>query len=156
MIPVVLISSRSSADQRLEGLEAGAREYLTKPFHFKELMIRVHYVMNHTPAQDREEVLHIGNLTLNTVDNSVQKGGESISLTRMECRILQLFYMNAGIPLSRHELMQQVMGINYSPLNRSIDTHINRLRKKIEDTPGDPVYIRTVRGRGYCLHLPHH
>jgi DNA-binding response OmpR family regulator len=102
----------------------------------------------------RQSVIQIGDFTLDTITNCINKDNETIPLTRLECKILQLLYINAGMPLSREDLMWQTMGIRYVPSNRSIDTHVNRLRKKIEKVPADPLYIRTVRGRGYCFHLP--
>ncbi|HHC75339.1 MAG TPA: response regulator transcription factor, partial [Thiothrix sp.] len=98
--------------------------------------------------------LTIGNVTVNTEEKYVDKKSEKLSLTNLECKILQLLYLNAGIPLSRDEIMQQSMGMQYLPTNRSIDIHINRLRNKIEETPKHPQYIKTIRGKGYCLYLP--
>ncbi|MGB5597718.1 MAG: response regulator transcription factor, partial [Thiothrix litoralis] len=153
IIPVVIMSAKVQPDDRLLGLEAGASDYLTKPFHDRELLIKVNRLLKRANDETHEHVLHMGNITVNTVDNCVQKGNKVVTLTKLECKILQLFYMNVGIPLSRDELMQQTMGIVYSPPNRSIDTHINRLRNKIEDAPSNPVHIRTVRGKGYCFYI---
>ncbi|MGB3917946.1 MAG: response regulator transcription factor [Thiothrix litoralis] len=153
IIPVVIMSAKVQPDDRLLGLEAGASDYLTKPFHDRELLIKVNRLLKRANDETHEHVLHMGNITVNTVDNRVQKGNKVVTLTKLECKILQLFYMNVGIPLSRDELMQQTMGIVYSPPNRSIDTHINRLRNKIEDAPSNPVHIRTVRGKGYCFYI---
>ncbi len=154
-IPIILMSSKTTASERLEGMEKGAQDYLPKPFHDRELMIRINNILkNHMIDHHSKHIHQLGELTLDTVNNCIHKKGHKIKLTELECKILQLLYINTGIPLSRNEIMEQTMGISYHPPNRSIDTHINRLRNKIEDTPSKPVYLRTIRGRGYCLHLP--
>jgi len=155
-VPVILVSSRVQPEERVEGLQAGAHDYLVKPFHDQELLIKVQYFLKQgkTHQETHQAVIKIGDFTLDTINNVVIKNGFQTPLTELECKILQLLHMNAGMPLSREELMWQTMGIRYVPSNRSIDTHINRLRKKIEDAPANPTYIRTVRGRGYCFYLP--
>lgn len=153
-IPVIILSSRVAPEYRVQALESGARDYIVKPFHHQELLIRVKFALEEMANDARQSVIQIGDFTLDTITNCINKDNETIPLTRLECKILQLLYINAGMPLSREDLMWQTMGIRYVPSNRSIDTHVNRLRKKIEKVPADPLYIRTVRGRGYCFHLP--
>lgn len=154
-VPVVMMSVKIAPEERLQGLKAGAADYVTKPFHELEVLIRIERLLGKNKSSgDVRECIRFGDCELDTENKCVYKNKVQIALTDLECRLLQLFYLNAGIPLSRDDLMQQAMGINYTPLNRSIDTHINRLRKKIEDVPAKPVFIRTVRGKGYCLHLP--
>lgn len=153
-IPVIITSVKDKPAERLEGLEAGARDYLIKPFHSAELLIKIKKILGNAIDESLPDILKIGEMTVNIMDNCLYKHGQEISLTKIESKLLQVFYHNAGIPLSRDEIMEQSMGHHYFPTTRRIDTHINRLRNKIEDTPSKPVYIRTVRGRGYCLHLP--
>ncbi|EIJ36784.1 response regulator transcription factor [Thiothrix nivea] len=152
-VPVLIMSVKDQPDERVQGLEAGAKDYLIKPFHERELLLRVGRLLK-TKTADVKQVLQIGDTVIDTSERHVSKHGRKQAvLTGLECKLLQLFYINAGIPLSRDELMRQTLGINYAPPNRTIDTHINRLRKKIEDIPSRPSYIRTVRGKGYCLYL---
>jgi len=92
-------------------------------------------------------------IIIDTINNRVRIGHRNISLTKQECKILQLFYMNESIPLSRDELCLQTIGSPHIPGSRTIDIHINRLRVKIENNPSKPSYIRTIRGKGYCFYL---
>lgn len=153
-IPVIMASVRSSEHERLFGLEHGARDYLVKPFQCKELLIRVENVLGSASLQKNGKYIRIGELKLDTQTHTVNKRGEEIKLTLMEATILKLLYLNGGAPVSRDEIMAQIRGGVHNLLDRSIDIHINKLRKKIEDDPTMPVYICTVRGKGYCLHYP--
>ena len=153
-LPIIIISARTKPEQRVEGLQEGALDYLVKPFHYQELLIKVDYFLKQKVQEPESSILTIGDFTLDTVNHFILKGGIQIPLTALECKILQLLALNAGTPLSREELMWQTLGIRYVPSNRSIDTHINRIRNKIETVASEPAYIRTVRGRGYCFYLP--
>lgn len=154
-IPVIITSVKDKPAERLAGLQAGARDYLIKPFHSAELLIKIKQILGNAVDESSSIHLNIGEMTFNLENNCLYKQGEEIRLTKIESKLLQVFFHNKGIPLSRDEIMAQSMGLQYFPSTRRIDTHINRLRNKIEDTPAKPVYIRTVRGRGYCLHIPH-
>lgn len=155
IIPVIITSAKVRPDERLQGLEKGAQDYLIKPYHERELVLRIKNLLSLPAANTGDTLIHIGQLCLDNVNHKVTTAdGRENSLTELECRLLQMLYLNAGIPISREELMEQVLGIPYHPLNRVIDTHINRIRNKIETNPSTPVYIRTVRGKGYCLHIP--
>lgn len=154
-IPVIITSVKDKPAERLEGLQAGARDYLIKPFHSAELLIKIKQILGNALEESPQTILKIGEMTFNIEDHCLYKDGAEIRLTKIESKLLQVFCHNAGIPLSRDEIMEQSMGQQYFPSTRRIDTHINRLRNKIEDIPSKPVYIRTVRGRGYCLHIPH-
>jgi DNA-binding response OmpR family regulator len=152
--PVIIISAKTTPEDRLIGLEAGACDYLTKPFHTNEVTLKVKRLLGRVTQASSSKTIKIGHVSINIEDEYVDHKNNKIPLTKLECKILQLFYLNAGIPLSRDEIMQQSMGMEYLPTNRSIDIHINRLRNKIEKIPNKPQYIRTIRGRGYYLHLP--
>ncbi|WMP19453.1 response regulator transcription factor [Thiothrix lacustris] len=152
-IPVIMASVRSNEDERLIGLENGAKDYLVKPFRDKELLIKINNIMGMKSISDTPSSIEIGNLVLDVINNSVQKNGEEFHLTLLETNILKLLYLNAGAVVSRDEIMEQLKGSQHNPLDRSIDIHINKLRKKIEDDPATPTFIRTIRGKGYCLHL---
>lgn len=152
-IPVIATSLETKPEARLAALVAGAYDYLTPPFMQEELLIKTKIFFKLNSHEDQQTLLKIGNATVDTIDACIDKNGKRIPLTKLECKILQLFYMNVGTSLSREEIMWQTMGQRYVPTNRSIDTHVNRIRMKIEDTPSSPVHIHTVRGRGYCFHL---
>ncbi|QLQ31444.1 MAG: response regulator transcription factor [Candidatus Thiothrix singaporensis] len=122
--------------ERLQGLECGAQDYLVKPFHDRELLLRIKNLLSSSSDNSRDKLIQMGCLTLDKVNQTVTTGdGRESLLTTLECRLLQMFYLNAGLPLSREELIEQLMGIPYNPLNRSIDTHISRIRNKIEKIP---------------------
>jgi DNA-binding response OmpR family regulator len=152
-IPVIMASAKTGEDNRVRGLENGALDYLIKPFSDKELLIRIENIFYHSPARNLQKTIHIGDLALDTTTNYVLKDGEKTKLTLMEANILKLLYHNADTVLSRDEIMEYVRGTKHNPLDRSIDIHINKIRKKIEDDPSKPTYIRTVRGKGYRLQL---
>jgi len=153
-IPVIMASAKTDQDDRLMGLENGARDYLVKPFQYKELLIRIENILGASAPANDEKLITIGDLKLDTVMFTVDKNGYEIKLTELETDILKLMHINSGAVISRDEIMMQVRGTQHNPLDRSIDIHINNLRKKIEDRPAEPTYIRTVRGKGYRLHIP--
>jgi DNA-binding response OmpR family regulator len=152
-IPVIMASVRSNEHERLAGLEYGARDYLVKPFQYKELLIRIENILGSIQSKEDGSLIHIGALELDTYACTVVKGDKEVKLTMLETNILKLLYINGGAPVSRDDIAAQVRGTSYNPLDRSIDIHINKLRKKIETDPAAPMYIRTVRGKGYRLHL---
>lgn len=154
-IPVVVASVKSNEYDRLIGLENGARDYLVKPFQCKELLIRIENILAASSLkQNNDRILQIGELKLDTATGTLLKGDCTIKLTQLEADILTLLYINSGAVLSRDDIMGQTRGTLHNPLDRSIDIHINKLRKKIEDNPAEPTYIRTVRGKGYRFHNP--
>lgn len=152
-IPVIMASIRSNEHDRLTGLEQGARDYLVKPFQCKELLIRIENILGSNQPKQDGTFLRIGELEVDTQACTALKGCQEVKLTLLETSILKLLYINGGAPVSRDEIAAQVRGTSYNPLDRSIDIHINKLRKKIETDPATPLYIRTVRGKGYRLHL---
>lgn len=153
-IPVILASVRNNEHERLLGLERGARDYVVKPFQFKELLIRIEHILGKHPASEFKRFIRIGELELDTQTCVLKNRGQEIKLTALETKILKLLYINNGAPVSRDDIAAQVKGADHNPLDRSIDIHINKLRKKIEPTPAMPTYICTVRGKGYRLNSP--
>lgn len=154
-LPVIMASKKASSEHRLLGFENGAHDFIIKPFHERELLIRIEHILKRmAPPQVVQRNLQIGAMQLDTENYVIEKNGVTTRLTQLETQIIKLFYINAGVPLSRDEIARQVRGTKYNPLDRSIDIHINKIRKKIEDNPSQPQYIRTLRGKGYYLHLP--
>jgi DNA-binding response OmpR family regulator len=148
-IPVIISTINSGKIDRLKGFELGAIDYIPKPFIDKEVLLRVKNILGHS-YQSR--YLNIGNFTFDIRNNSISKNGrEKVILTALEADIFKLLYLNAGTVLTRDDINEQIRGVKHNPLDRSIDIHINNIRKKIEDVPSKPQYIHTVRGKGYRL-----
>jgi DNA-binding response OmpR family regulator len=152
-IPIIIASAKISEEDRLIGLENGARDYIVKPFQLKELLIRIENILKVSQVNSHSKFIQMGALKLDTEKGIIYKGNSEIRLTQLEMDILKLLYINSGAAISRDDIMGQIRGTIHNPFDRSIDIHINKLRKKIEDNPAEPVYIRTVRGKGYRLYL---
>lgn len=153
-IPTVIISMLSSKNDRLIGLENGAADYITKPFYNKEVLLRVDKILSKNKIKNNNKTFSIDNMTVNVDNNRISfedDESEDIKLTSMESELLRLLHINQNITLNRDDIMLNLKGTLHNPLDRSIDIHINKLRKKIEENPSQPKYIRTIRGKGYKL-----
>jgi DNA-binding response OmpR family regulator len=151
-IPVILSTINNGEVERLRGFELGAADYIPKPFIDKEILIRARKILGHSQHNYQSRCLKVGNVTFDTRNNTLSKEGqETIVLTALEADIFKLLCLNAGTVLTRDDINEQIRGVKHNPLDRSIDIHINNLRKKIEDIPAKPKYIHTVRGKGYRL-----
>jgi two-component system phosphate regulon response regulator OmpR len=147
---VLMLSAMSEAEDRIRGLESGAEDYLTKPFEPKELVLRVRNILRRNSAQrQKERVVSFGDLRFDLATSQLKRGSDNIYLTSSEVAILKLLAENAGKPVSREELSALMPG---SGNERTVDVQITRLRKKIEDSEGKPLYLQTVRGAGYVLY----
>lgn len=153
-IPTVIISMLNSKNDRLMGLENGAVDYISKPFYNKEVLLRINRILAKNKPRKKEKYFSIGNMTIDIDGNRVAVENEAdIKLTSMEAELLRLLYINQNVALNRDDIMLNLKGTEHNPLDRSIDIHINKLRKKIEQNPSKPQYIRTIRGKGYKLVL---
>ena len=151
-IPIIMLTARDEVSDRVLGLELGADDYVTKPFDPKELVSRVRAVLRRTEGNMRpREVLHIGDLTIDTAMRLVISSGKNIDLTPMEFDLLKTMAQNPGRVYSRMQLLDGIQGDTYEGYERTIDSHIKNLRKKIEIDPDHPGYIKTVYGVGYKL-----
>lgn len=150
-IPVLLLSARNSAQDRLSGLELGADDYLVKPFHPKELMIRVHNILRHQVEIRANDRFQIGVSSFDPKQGCLLQEGITTKLSTRETELLLLFCQHAGETLSRDHIWQSLHGIEHHPLNRNVDMLVSRLRKKLGDDPANPVYLHTVWNRGYRL-----
>jgi two-component system phosphate regulon response regulator OmpR len=150
-VPVILLTARSEADSRIAGLEAGADDYLAKPFDPRELVLRINNILkrNMNPDAPKIEQVMFGPYTFSVLRRELRKGPEIIRLTDREQDIMYLFATRAGDTIPRHELV----GNDAEVGERTIDVQINRLRRKIEDDPANPVWLQTVRGIGYRLSM---
>jgi two-component system OmpR family response regulator len=158
-IPIVILSAKSSESQRVLGLELGADDYLTKPFSMAELVARVHAVLRRMEAADqlaatRAGVIRHGALSIDPIAREVRIGERKVALTAKEFDLLAFFARNAGRVFKRLELLDQVWGYAHDGYEHTVNSHINRLRSKIEDDPADPRYILTVWGVGYKFAPP--
>lgn len=150
-IPVILLTARSEAESRIAGLEAGADDYLAKPFDPRELVLRINNILKRSPNADQPKIEQVmfGPYSFSILRKELKRGAEVIRLTDREQDIMLLFATRAGDTIPRQELI----GNDTEVGERTIDVQINRLRRKIEDDPTNPVWLQTVRGIGYRLSM---
>lgn len=151
-IPIIMLTAKSEEIDRVLGLEFGADDYIVKPFSLRELVARIKTVLRRSagvPQETTSSVIIRGELSLDISSHKVLKRGQEILLTPTEFNILHLLAARPGTVYSRLQLLRQAMGEEYLYYERSIDTHISNLRKKIEDNPSEPEYVETVFGVGY-------
>jgi len=148
-IPVCLLTAQAEPEQRIEGLETGVDDYIPKPFEPRELLLRLQNILRRGrgPSGPRDEI-RMGDYTFHVARGELKRKDETIKLTERERDLLRLFAQRPGTPIARHELA----GDDSTGSERAIDVQINRLRRKIEIDPTNPVYLQTVRGKGYILH----
>ena len=150
--PVLLLTARDSVEDRVTGLDAGADDYLVKPFAFQELLARIR-VMLRKPASVKTTIYTVGNLELHTDTHQVIRGGQEIHLSAKEFSLLRYMMQNTGIVLSREKLEQHIWNYDFSGGSNVIDVYIRYLRKKIDDG-FEQKLIHTIRGKGYVLRAP--
>lgn len=149
--PVLVLSALGGLNDRVEGLEAGADDYLVKPFAFSELSARLSALARRPPLQAEPTRLHVADLELDLLRHSVRRGGTDIALQPREYRLLCYLMKNADRVVTRTMLLEGVWDFHFDPKTNVVETHISRLRNKI-DKPFDHDLIHTVRGAGYSLH----
>lgn len=151
-VPVILLTARSELDERVEGLNLGADDYLTKPFHIEELIARLHAVIRRASGTP-QNILEVGDLTMNLLTREVRRAGRSIELTQREFALLELLMRAPGRVLTRVEVMERVWEYHFDPGTNLVDVYIQRLRRKVDD--GFPIkLIETIRGVGYRIRPP--
>ena len=153
-IPVIMLTAKAEEVDRIVGLEMGADDYVPKPFSPRELVARVKAVLRRTaaPLEPSEAPVTVGKLRLDPARHEVTKGGQPVSLSAMEFRLLEFFLRHRGRVYSRAQLLDQVWGQDRFVEPRTVDVHIRRLREKIEEDSRNPRLILTVRGMGYKCH----
>jgi len=156
LIPIMMLTARDGEIDRVLGLELGADDYMTKPFSVRELTARVKALLRRSKAaapvdhdNHQDSRIEIGGLVMDTSLRKVLLNGESIDLTVKEFELLGLFVRNQGRAFSRKDLLLKVWGYQFEGYEHTVNTHINRLRNKIESDPAHPVYLKTVWGVGY-------
>jgi len=150
-VPIIMLTAKTEEIDKLLGLELGADDYITKPFSLRELTARIKAILRRVnPGKTKErEIIKRGELIIDPVDHKVKVNNRDISLTPTEFKILHLLAEHPGRVFSRLQILESVFGEIYEGYERSIDTHISNLRKKIEDDPNNPIYIKTLYGVGY-------
>ncbi|MBC7984909.1 MAG: phosphate regulon transcriptional regulator PhoB [Candidatus Obscuribacterales bacterium] len=147
-LPVILLTARGDEQDKVAGLEGGADDYVTKPFSPRELLARINAVLRRATPGGEEEIVDQGGLILDTASERVLVGDKTVSLGPTEYRLLAFFMTHAERVYSRSQLLDRVWGGNVYVEERTVDVHIRRLRKALEDVAYDR-YIQTVRGSGY-------
>ncbi|WP_026962478.1 response regulator transcription factor [Alicyclobacillus herbarius] len=149
-VPIIMVTAKGEETDRVVGLEVGADDYIVKPFSLRELVARVRSVLRRThPPTEESGILRYGSLTIDEQQFRVFKGNQEIVLTPTEFQLLLTLARKPGVVYSRLQLLKATMGDAYMNYERTIDSHISHLRKKIESDPANPVYIQTVHGVGY-------
>jgi len=152
-VPIIMVTAKGGEIDTVVGLEVGADDYVTKPYRLRELVARMRAVLRRTPTAVEDEgpsdALVVGDLRLDPERHEVSLRGEVINLPLKEFELLELLLSNAGRVLTRETLIDRVWGPHYVGDTKTLDVHVKRLRSKIEDDPGAPRRITTIRGLGY-------
>ena len=153
--PILLLTARGEIEDRIKGLEAGADDYLPKPFEPKELLLRINAILRRMADLKEEQImpktLNFGNLKYDVARNELWEGENQIRLTTTESQLMKIFTSALGEPISRANLVTSLGKAVSLAQDRAIDVQITRLRRKIEVNPSKPRYLQTVRGAGYML-----
>ena len=151
-VPIIMLTARSTDEDKLLGLDIGADDYLTKPFNPRELVARVRAVLRRaTPDEEPAEDVRFGDLTVSFIRHEVFLQSRPVSLTPTEFRLLETLVKNPGRAFSRADLLDRAFGYDYDGVERTVDVHIMNLRRKIEPEPGRPRYVATVPGCGLSV-----
>jgi len=148
-LPVILLTARSELNERLEGLNLGADDYLTKPFHIEELIARIHAVTRRA-AGTSQSILAVADLKMNLLTRKVTRGGQAIELTVREYSLLEHLLRSPGRVLTRVEICERVWDYNFDPGTNLVDVYVQRLRKKVDGDFSEKL-IETIRGVGYRI-----
>jgi len=152
LVPVILLTARSELNERLEGLNLGADDYVTKPFYAEELIARIHAVARRASG-DQLSVLQVAGLTVNLITREVKRGQMLVDLTAREFRLLEYLMRSPGRVYPRTQILEHVWGYDFDPSSNVVDVYIQRLRRKL-DPAGEGHCIETVRGVGYRFRKP--
>jgi two-component system OmpR family response regulator len=150
--PIILLTARNELDDRLQGLNLGADDYLAKPFYVEELIARIHAVVRRTVGE-RQNLLTVGPLTLDRITREVTCEGQQVELTTREFNLLEYLMRSPGRVLTRTQILEHVWGYDFSPSTNVVDVAIQRLRKKLDPLGAAP-WVESVRGVGYRFRQP--
>jgi DNA-binding response OmpR family regulator len=153
-IPIVMVTARSTDDDILLGLDLGADDYITKPFSPREMAARVRAVLRRAGRSDEDPVLRVGSIDVDRARHEVRLDGRAVPCTPREFAILEALAGAPGRAFTRFQLLERAFGFDYYGLERTVDVHVMKLRKKLEEDPSAPRYLQTVYGVGYKLEEP--
>jgi two-component system response regulator RegX3 len=153
-VPIVMLTARGEEIDRVLGLELGADDYVVKPFSARELVARIRAILRRGAGTSRQGPITVGAIALDPAARTTTKNGEPVELAAKEFDLLHYLMANAGTVLKREDIMDEVWDPHWFGPTKTLDVHISWLRKKIEDDPGSPVYITTVRGVGFRFVSP--
>ena len=152
--PILLLTAKGETANRIEGLEAGADDYLVKPFEPKELLLRINAILRRVPqvkaAEPVRQIIHLGTVRYDLDRGEMWRGEAPVRLTATEAQLMRIFAAAPGVAISRDRLVSEHGGVDAAQ-ERAVDVQITRLRRKIETDPKAPRYLQTVRGEGYML-----
>ena len=151
--PIILVTAMGGIADRIEGLDGGADDYLVKPFHVGELCARLHALERRAKPQSEKSILRVGDLEFNLISRLVTRGGVLIELQPRELKLLEIFMRNTDQIITKQMLLKEVWNFNFDPKTTVVETHLSRLRSKI-DGAGQPPMICNIRGLGYKIHAP--
>jgi len=148
-VPIIMLTARTTDQDKLTGLDLGADDYMTKPFSPKELAARVRAVLRRLPGERGPEEIKSGELSMNFTTHEAWFAGRPLNLTSVEFKLLGVLAKEPGRVFSRASLIEEALGYDFEGFDRTIDVHILNLRRKLEPDPSHPRYIKTVYGVGY-------
>ena len=153
--PILLLTARAETSDRIAGLEAGADDYLGKPFEPKELLLRISAILRRSPAAEpaivKPKVIHLGAIRYDIERGEMWRGDDLVRLTSTESQLMKIFVSKLSEPVSRAQLVSDLSHSGTQTQERAVDVQITRLRRKFEEDPRQPRYLQTVRGAGYML-----
>jgi DNA-binding response OmpR family regulator len=150
-VPILMLTAKSQEADKIRGLDAGADDYVTKPFSVGELVARIRAIFRRTQRATEVQTFTVGDVSVNLSAHTLQRGSNVESLSFYEVELLRLLNERVGQPVSRDEILNKIWGLEATPTNRTIDNFIVKLRRKIERSPDKPEHILTVYGFGYKL-----
>ena len=150
-VPIIMLTAKTTDQDKLTGLDLGADDYVTKPFSPKELAARVRAVLRRLPGERGPEQIKHGELTVDFLKHEASLAGRPLNLTTVEFKLLGILVKEPGRVFSRAKLIEKALGYDFEGFDRTIDVHILNLRRKLESDPKNPEYIKTVYGAGYKI-----
>ncbi len=150
-LPVIILTARTSVTDRVQGLKLGADDYMSKPFEMAELLARVQAVLRRTQDAPLPDDLSLGDLRVDFARMTAVRNGQDVALSSREFRVLRALAQHRGQVITREELLRAAWSADEAVTERTVDAHIKNLRKKIEQDPANPVFLRTIHREGYVL-----
>ena len=152
-VPILMLTAMAEKEDRVAGLEAGVDDYIPKPFEPRELLLRLNNILRrYDPKESTRDEIRMGPIVFQISRGELKRGDLAIKLTERERDLLRQFAVRPGVAIARHELVGASTEGDATASERAVDVQINRLRRKIEPDPANPVYLQTSRGRGYVLY----